>query len=118
MTRWKQIERRKRQILELKNEVKSLNEKVDTMDKSLDCHEQYSRRNCLLIHGVKENKKEDTDEVVTEIFEKEMEEKVSVNYIDRSHRFGKKHTGSRPQPVIIKFARYNVCNTTLEKRRF
>ena len=55
------------------------------MDKSLDCHEQYSRRNCLLIHGVKENKKEDTDEVVIEIFEKEMEEKISVNYIDRSH---------------------------------
>ena len=86
MTRWKQIERRKKERKkELKNEVKFLNEKVETMDKSLDCHEQYSRRNCLLIHGVKENKKEDTDEVVIEIFEKEMEEKIPVNYIDRSH---------------------------------
>ena len=59
------------------------------MDRSLDRHEQYSRRNCLLIHGVKENKKEDTDEVVIEFFEKEMKEKLSANDIDRSHRLGK-----------------------------
>ena len=55
---------KKRQILELKNEVKHLNEKIETMDRSLDRHEQYSRRNCLLIQGAKENEKEDTDEVV------------------------------------------------------
>ena len=54
------------------------------MDRSLDRHEQYSRRNYLLIHGVKENEK-DTDEVVIEFFEKEMEEKFSTNDIDRSH---------------------------------
>ena len=77
------------QISELKNEVKSLNEKVETMDRSLDRHEQYSRKNCLLIHGVKENEKEDSDKIVIEIFEKEMQEKVSTNDIDRSHRLGK-----------------------------
>ena len=52
------------------------------MDRSLDRHEQYSRRNCLLIHGVKENEKEDTDKVVIEFFEKEMKEKLSANDID------------------------------------
>ena len=46
---------KKRQISEIKNEVKTLNEKLEAMDRSLDCHEQYSRRNCLLIHGMKEN---------------------------------------------------------------
>ena len=76
---------KERQTSELKNEVKTLNEKVETMDNSLDRHEQYSRRNCLLIHGVKENEKEDSDEVVIEIFEKEMQENVSANDIDRSH---------------------------------
>ena len=55
------------------------------MDRTLDCHGQYSRRNRVLIHGVKENKKEDTDEVVIELFEKEIEEKLSANDIDRSH---------------------------------
>ena len=32
----------KRQISGLKSEVKHLNEKVETMDRSLDRHEQYS----------------------------------------------------------------------------
>ena len=73
---------KERQISELKNEVKYFNEKVETMDSILDRHEQYSRKNCLLIHGVKENEKEDTDEVVTKFFEKEMEEKLPANDID------------------------------------
>ena len=38
------------------------------MDRRLDRYEQYSRRNCLLIHGVKV-----TDEVVIKIFEKKNE---------------------------------------------
>ena len=108
---------KERQISELKNEVKYLNEKVETMDRSLDRHEQYSRRNCLLIHGVKENEKEDTDEVVIEFFEKEMEEKLSANDIDRSHRLGKKQTGSRPRSIIITFTRYNVRNVIFRKKK-
>ena len=66
---------KERQISDLKNEVKYLNEKVETMDRSLDRHEQYSRRNYLIVHSVKENEKEDTDEIVIEFFEKEMKEK-------------------------------------------
>ena len=83
---------KERQISELKNEVKYLKEKVEIVDRSLDRYEQYSRRNCLLMHGVKEIEKEDTDEVVIEFFEKEMEEKLSANDIDRSHRLGKNKT--------------------------
>ena len=33
---------KEQQISELKYEVKSLNETVETMDRSLDCHEHYS----------------------------------------------------------------------------
>ena len=75
------------QILELKNEGKYLNEKVD---RSLNDHEQYYRRNCLLIHGSKENENEDTNEVVIQFFEKERKEKLSANDIDRPHWLEKK----------------------------
>ena len=34
------------------------------MDRSLDCHELYSRRNYIFIHGVKENEKKDIEEIV------------------------------------------------------
>ena len=73
--------------MELKNEGKYLNEKVD---RSLNDHEQYYRRNCLLIHGSKENENEDTNEVVIEFFEKERKEKLSANDIDRPHWLEKK----------------------------
>ena len=76
---------KEREILELKNDIKTLNEKVEIMDKSLDRHEEYSRRNCLLIQGMIENDKEDTDEVVIKIFQNKMQQKVSANDIDRSH---------------------------------
>ena len=87
------------------------------MDRNLDLHEQYSRRNCLLIHGVKESEKEDTNEVVIEIFEKEIQEKVSINDIERSHQRGKKHTGTTPRPIIITFARCIVRNVIFRKRK-
>ena len=72
-----------------KKRRKTLNEKVKTMDGSLDHDEQYSRRNYFLIHRLKENEKEDTDEIVIEVFKKEMQEKVSVSDINRSYRLGK-----------------------------
>ena len=46
---------KEQQISVLKNEVKYLNEKIETIDRSLYCHEQYSRRNFLYIHNLKEN---------------------------------------------------------------
>ena len=68
---------KKRQISELRNEVKTLNEKLETMDRSVDCYEQYFRRNCLLIHGMKENDKENTNQVIIEILEKKARKSIS-----------------------------------------
>ena len=48
---------KERQITELGNEVKTLNEKLETMDRSLDCHEKCSRGNWLLICDMKKTRK-------------------------------------------------------------
>ena len=40
--------------------------KIDDLNRAIDRHEQYSLRNCILVHGVKESENEDTDVVVTE----------------------------------------------------
>ena len=91
--------------------VRTLNEKVETMDRTLDRHEKYF----MIIHCVKENEKENTDKVIIEIFERETQEKASVNDIDRPYRLGKKHMGSRPRLIIIKFVRYNAQNAVFRK---
>ena len=41
-------------INSLKQEVNFLNERVESLEKASDDHEQYFRRNCLLIHGIEE----------------------------------------------------------------
>ena len=36
--------------------------KLEALKESLDRHQQYSRRNCVLIHSISEQKGEDADE--------------------------------------------------------
>ena len=60
-------------INSLQEKVLGLTEKVDKLSSLVDRQEQYSRRNCILIHGVKENQNEDTDEVVINKIKSEMD---------------------------------------------
>ena len=79
---------KEREIAELKSAINSLNVRLDKDDRVLDLQEQYSRRNCLLIHGIDEENQENTDEVVIHILKKEIDEEIAHLDIDRSHRLG------------------------------
>ena len=58
------------------------------MDAVLDRQEQYSRRNCPLIHGVDEVEGEDT-ELSIKVIEENMNQKIKHDDIaDWSHRLG------------------------------
>ena len=100
---------KKREIAELKSTINSLNVRLDKADRALDRQEQYSRINCLLIHGIDEENQENTDDVVINVLKKEMDEEITHLDIDRSHRLGNQKLGkSKPRPIIINFSRYNV----------
>ena len=43
-------------IEDLESEVDSLSTKIEKLEKLQDQQEQYSRRNCLLVHGIAEEK--------------------------------------------------------------
>ena len=86
-------------IKDLKEEVNCLRGKVDDKTAETDRQEQYSRRNCLLIHGIHENKNEYTDALALKVIDTKMEIKT--------HRIGKLKTNGKPRPVIIKFVPYN-----------
>ena len=73
-------------INNLKGEVSSPSEKLGKMEKS--AQQQYSRRNCLLLHGIEETKDEDTDDIVLEVFNNDMDLNISKTALDRSHRIG------------------------------
>ena len=67
-TKFEQLEKERKEKDELINsfqiEVSSLKVEVKNLEKKADDQEQYSRRNCLLIHGLTETKTEDTDQMV------------------------------------------------------
>ena len=80
---------------------------VDALEHELDEQQQYSRRTCLLVHGVKELPKENTDDVVFDIFDKKMEAGLTKTDITRSHRLGRKREGdAKPRPIIVRFLSY------------
>ena len=50
----------------VKPSIRSQGFKVSKIEKQADQQEQYSRRNCLLVHGIKEVRGEKTDGVIIE----------------------------------------------------
>ena len=75
------VESLERQVSHLDNDNKALREELDTM-------EQYSRRNCLGVHGIPETK-EHTGEAVLQVFNDQLNVRVTPHCIDRSHRLGR-----------------------------
>ena len=72
-------------INSFKEKVSRLTEKINNLSSLVDEQEQYPRRNCILIHGVKKNQNEGIDEVVINKIESEMDLEISPADIDRTH---------------------------------
>ena len=51
-------------IKDLREEVSSLKNEHEQLKSDVENQEQYSRRNCLLVHGIREEQGESTDSIV------------------------------------------------------
>jgi len=79
--------------------------------------EQYSRSNCLEIHGIPEEKTEDVVSVVKEVG-KALDMPITDTMIDACHRLGRRPgTNSQPPAIIVKFVRRLDKEEMLRKRR-
>ena len=94
-------------IEELKRENANLKEHLKDVEQNVNRQEQYSRRNCFLIHGIKEERNENTDDIVVKFIQDDLQEEINFEDLDRTHRTGKVNNG-KSRPIIVKFARYNV----------
>ena len=101
-------EKGKRQA-KLKSEVSDLNTSVKNLDNQLDRQEQYSRRNCILIHGITETQDENTDDISLGAINEYLELEPTQKEPDGTHRIGNPKSGNKnPRPIIVKFGRYNT----------
>ena len=92
-------------------------QKIDKLENLVDREEQYSRRNCLLVHGIAETNDENTDDLVLTTINEKLDVDIAENEIDRSHRIGRKKDGQRPRPIIVKLTRYNNRNKVFASKR-
>lgn len=74
---------------------------------------KWERRYCIWI---KEEKKEGTNDVVTETYNDPLLEKLTYDDLDQSHGIGKRKKGKQPRSFIIKFARYNIRNRAFKNK--
>ena len=95
-----------------------MNERIEELENKIDRQEQYSRRNCILIHGIAENKEENTDQQAIRFINENLDIKIDEIDIDRSHRIGRyDKTKKKARPIIAKLARYNVRGRVFREKR-
>ena len=100
------------------NKVSSLTEKLNGFTEQVDRQEQYSRQNCLLIHGITEGNQENTDDLALEILREKLDIELTQRDLDGTYRIGKNDKRSnRPRPVIVKFIRYNDRKKIFSKKK-
>ena len=74
-----------KRLLSWKKTIENLAGKQKSLLFEIDDLEQYSRRNCLVLHGVNENNDENTNEIIVKTFS----EKLGVEIKEDDHRLGK-----------------------------
>ena len=70
----------------ISNENEALKRQVKMLQVQIEDQQQYSRRNCILIHGIPENESEDTDKLVMDVFTGRLGIILGIQDKDRSHR--------------------------------
>ena len=94
----------------MKSDMFNMNEKIEKLERIVDRQEQYSRHNCLLLHGIAESERENTDNLVLETSDKKMHIDLIPSDLDRTHHHTgqKKASNNKPRAVIIKFVSFNT----------
>ena len=115
----KDKKKKEEQIKNLELEVTKMKEEIIDLKKGIDSQQQYSRRKCLLIHGVTESDDENSNDVVLNVLNKDVGVTLDIKEIDRSHRLGKlkPNSANKNRPIIVKFTRYNKRSEVFKKKK-
>ena len=73
-------------IKDLREQLSSLKNEHELLKSVVENQEQYTRRNCLLVHGIPEEQRESTDSIVLNAINEHLEEGLTEVDIERTHR--------------------------------
>ena len=77
-----------------------MNERIEELESKIDCQEKHSRRNCILIHVIAENKEETTYKQAMDFINDNLDIKIGNIDIDRSHRIERYDKGEKKQDLL------------------
>ena len=104
----------KREMESLKRLNEKLSNDVRNAGKQMDELERYSRRNCLIFTGIKEDSdpgREDTEEIILNVCNHKLGIDITSACLDRTRRLGRKNSFEssepKPRPIIAKFTNYH-----------
>ena len=67
----------------MKSDMISMNKKIEKLERIIDRQVQYSRHNCLLLHGILEGQRENTDDLVLETLNEKMHVDLTFSDLDK-----------------------------------
>lgn len=105
------------QLQPLRDDIKRLNEDLKESKLQVDDLEQYGRRHSLRVSGIPEMDRENTDFLICEFLQQELEIEIDPSEIDRSHRLGKKSKNVN-RPIAVKFLNYRLKEHIYANRRY
>ena len=89
--------------------MSDLNTSVKYLENQLDHQEQYSHKNCILIHDITETQNKNTDDISLRTINEHLELELTEKELDRTHRITNPKSGNKKtRPIIVKFARYDI----------
>ena len=113
----KEIKKKDEKINQLEKTIENLAEKQKSLSSEIDDLEQYSRRNCLVLHGVNESNGESTNEIIIKTFSEELGVEIKEDDLGRSHKQRKpKRKYNKTRSIIVKFARFAVRREIFMKK--
>ena len=117
------LDKAKNDIIHTTKDLESALDKIKKLTYEQNKQEQYSRRNCVRVYGVKESPKENTDALICQIAKENLSVDLEPKHIDRSHRVGRqrepvKSAGPvKPRPIIVKLTSYKYRQLLITNRR-
>ena len=120
-----ELQRLKSEVTKLRSDIDSMSQKLVVHEDWMDDLEQYSRRNCLLLHGIPEKPNEDATKLVLDTFAQKLNIELDETRLERSHRIGAKdrrRTAANVvkegrRPIIVKFISYRDRDMVWKSKR-
>lgn len=110
------LDKRSQEVTRVVSQHDNLKSDIRQLKSELNVIEQYSRRNCVRIFGLKELSNEDTNVLIKELTQDKLGVNLQPTFIDRSHRLGKPDSkGCRA--IIVKFTNHAAKDHILKARR-